>query len=76
MLFEKLQKAREDKDAKAIPRFPNIDTQACVANLLDVDSSSFRGTKIIEPGYTLTSLFGCDSKIFRLFSYRTDSPFG
>ena len=39
-----------DNEAKAIPRFPRIDTYAWVASLLDVVSSIFLGTKITEPG--------------------------
>ena len=40
----------DDKDAKAIPKLPRIETYACAANRLGVDLSSSLGTKIIDPG--------------------------
>ena len=39
-----------DKDAKAIPKLPRIETYAWAANRPGPDSSNYLGTKIIEPG--------------------------
>ena len=64
-----------DKDAKATPRLPNIETYACVANLLVAELSSFLGTNITEPGYKFTS-WGLLAKRFLFFEYLCVSPFG